>query len=261
MARERIKIGVGVGIEVMSGASIALSEAQRPLLWTIFAVGALIVIWGLAPIIADWIRPKLGAKGRKMLPILTMAIGIAIFAAGAIWFYVDNPSGTVKSAETTALPMGQGGRGGDAKVRGSGIAIGGPGGHAGRHGIGGAGGGGELQGDGIAAGGAGGSAGDEGVWRAPAKSGYEVYQRKMGLPVDPYMRQFGRGGAGAGYEPKLQIIEQLRADYFREHAMEPKSVFEDIFAVPLNYLNDALAAKKENWRARIVDEEYEFFIP
>jgi hypothetical protein len=83
----------------------------------------------------------------------------------------------------------------------------------------------------------------------------------MGLPVDPELRQYGRGGAGAGYEPKLQTIELLRTTYFREHATKPQSIFENISAVPLDYLNDALAAKGEAWRVRVIDDEYEFFIP
>jgi hypothetical protein len=57
---------------------------------------------------------------------------------------------------------GIGGKGGGAKVGGSGIAVGGPGGPAGRYGVGGEGGSAEVGGDGIAAGGAGGSAGDDG---------------------------------------------------------------------------------------------------
>lgn len=154
---------------------------------------------------------------------------------------------------------GTGGKGGDAKVGGSGIAIGGPGGPAGKYGVGGTGGGGEVHGDGLAAGGAGGAAGDDGVWRSPAKSGYEIAQRALGLPVDPYLRQFGRGGAGGGYQPKLEVIEQLRAVYFNKNSTHPETIFENINAVPLDYLNDELFLRRESWRVRIVDDEYEFF--
>ena len=152
--------------------------------------------------------------------------------------------------------------GGDAKVFGNGVAIGGPGGASGKAGIGGAGGSAEVHGDGHAAGGAGGSVNDEGVWRPPAKSGYEVHQRSLGLPVDPSLRQFGRGGAAPGYEPKLQLVQQLRETYFREHRKKPQSIFESIEAVPLEYLNQSLAARNESWRVRIVDgDEYEFYTP
>jgi hypothetical protein len=162
----------------------------------------------------------------------------------------------------TPMPNGQGGKGGDAKVFGSGIAIGGPGGRAGLYGRGGDGGGGEVHGDGVAAGGAGGHAGQDGVWPPPAKSGYEVYQRTMGLSVDPFMRQFGRGGTGAGYEPKLQVVEEIRSIYFKQNKVQPQTIFQNIHAMPLDKLNEELARRNEIWRARIVDEdEYEFFVP
>ena len=168
-----------------------------------------------------------------------------------------------QATEPTAKPIiqGSGGKGGNAKVGGSGSAFGGPGGQAGKYGIGGAGGSAEVHGDGLAAGGAGGAAGDDGIWRAPAKSGYEVAQRKLGLTVDPFLREFGRGGAVPGYEPKLAIIKELRAAYFTKYSKKPEGVFENINAVPLDYLNDQLLARKEDWRVRIVEDEYEFFIP
>jgi hypothetical protein len=170
-----------------------------------------------------------------------------------------------KIYERKQLPApvgGRGGRGGNATVGGNGIAIGGPGGHAGSGGRGGDGGGGTLQGDGLAAGGAGGHAGEEGVWRPPAKSGYEVAQRARGFPVDPELRKYGRGGAQPGYEPKLHIIEQLRDAYFRERAQPIRTIFADIYAVPVDYLNEALQASGQPWRVRIVDEdEYEFHLP
>ena len=174
--------------------------------------------------------------------------------------HARNGSEPSKREEPPVL-QGSGGKGGDAKVGGAGTAIGGPGGQAGPLGSGGAGGSAEVAGDGIAAGGSGGPAGDYGVWRAPAKSGYEVYQRKMGLPVDPAKRKYGRGGAGAGYEPKLEVIEHLRAEYFDANGLKPQSTFENIDAVPLAYLNDKLTTNGEHWRVRIVDDEYEFFLP
>jgi hypothetical protein len=106
----------------------------------------------------------------------------ALCLGGAVHLYLNhlrNESAPPKSEEPPIL-QGLGGKGGDAKVGGSGMALGGPGGQAGKYGSGGAGGSAEVSGDGVAAGGSGGAAGDEGVWRAPAKSGYEVYQREMG---------------------------------------------------------------------------------
>jgi hypothetical protein len=75
------------------------------------------------------------------------------------------------------------------------------------------------------------------------------------------MRQYGRGGAAPGYETKLQIVQQLRDAYFRERQKRAQSIFESINAVPLEYLNAQLAARKEGWRVRIVDgDEYEFYV-
>jgi hypothetical protein len=59
----------------------------------------------------------------------------------------------------------------------------------------------------------------------------------------------------------LAIIEQLRAAYFRNYSKSPKTIFENINAVPLEYLNHELIGRKESWRVRMVDDEYEFFIP
>jgi hypothetical protein len=172
----------------------------------------------------------------------------------------ENP---VKNTVSMPAPFveGQGGKGGDAKVGGSGIAIGGPGGAAGKYGRGGDGGGGEVAGDGIAAGGEGGAAGDDSVWRPPARSGYEVYMERTGQAPDPFMKQFGRGGAGGGYAAKFEVIERLRSEYFQSHSITPQSVFENINAVPLDYLNQTLEAMHEAWRARIINGQYVFFIP
>ena len=48
-----------------------------------------------------------------------------------------------------------------------------------------------------------------GVWLPPTRSGYEVHQRALGLPVDPYLAQFGRGGAMPGYNEKLAIVDKI----------------------------------------------------
>jgi hypothetical protein len=169
--------------------------------------------------------------------------------------------GKKESAQVLSQQQGQGGLGGFAKVGGNGMALGGPGGAVGKYGVGGAGGSADVSGDGIAVGGAGGAAGDDGVWRAPAKSGYEILQRKMGLPVDPFLRQFGRGGASGGYETKLATVESIRQIYFGVKAENPKSIIEDINSVPLIFINSQLAERNESWRVRVIDDEYEFFIP
>src|SRR5262249_18286062 len=110
---------------------------------------------------------------------------------------------------------GRGGSGGDAKVEQDGLAIGGPGGRGvgpAEGGQGGDGGGGGSGGD-VVAGGGGGHVAGPGVWTPPARSGYEVHQRALDLPIDPSIAQFGRGGAVAGYAEKWAIVDQIRQEY------------------------------------------------
>lgn len=198
-----------------------------------------------------------------ILATLLLVLGLgALTASGYIYWQHLTKKAPVQQADKQEMSQGQGGRGGNASVGGSGVAIGGPGGNAGERGRGGDGGSAHVAGDGYAAGGAGGHVAKEGVWSPPAKSGYEILQRTLGLPVDPNLRQYGRGGAMAGYEPKLKIIEELRLSYFRAHSQAYQTIFQSVHAVPLDYLNNALASAGEEWRVRIVDEdEYEFFIP
>lgn len=199
-------------------------------------------------------------SGSKAAAIWTGFFGVICFLlVGAIQLsQIVTPS---SQALAEPAPAG-GGAGGNAKVGGSGIAVGGQGGRVfGPAGIGGQGGSAEVSGDGIAAGGAGGSVGSEDYWPAPAKSGYELAQKARGLAVDPELRAYGRGGAVAGYEPKLAVVEKLREEYFRVQGKKSQSIFQNINAMPLDALNNELAKSGHLWRAHIVDDEYEFFIP
>jgi len=155
-----------------------------------------------------------------------------------------------------------GGKGGNAEVGGSGIAIGGPGGKAGTYGRGGDGGSAEVKGVGIAAGGEGGSVDSDNLWSPPARSGYEVYMETTGQPIDPKMRQYGRGGMSPGYAFRYSIVEKIREKYFEAQNKTPESALENVNAVPLDYVNQELAAMGVNWRARIVRGlDYEFYVP
>lgn len=155
-----------------------------------------------------------------------------------------------------------GGRGGDATVIGSGTAIGGPGGHGGTYGKGGDGMHAKIIGDGLSAGGEGGSADSDNLWRPPARLGYEVAQEVLGLPVDPKLRKYGRGGMSPGYAPKYEIVDGIRIQYFKRHDLPYVDAVEDVTAVPLEYVNGELKRMNIPWRARIVrGTDYEFFIP
>jgi len=164
---------------------------------------------------------------------------------------------------TLATPPSVGGKGGDASVIGSGLAIGGPGGHGGSVGRGGEGGSARVVGNGIAAGGEGGSVDSNTLWSPPARSGYEIATAAIGERIRPFMRQFGRGGMSPGYAERYRIVEKIRADYFAANHSTPKSPMEDINAVPLDYVNEKLATMNVNWRARLVNNglDYEFYVP
>ena len=178
-------------------------------------------------------------------------------ATGGAGGKVDNQSTPAKPPAEGAV----GGQGGNVSLKGSGIAVGGRGGKAGPgQGRGGTGGGGEHDGDGIVAGGDGGSAGLIDVWPAPARSGYERYMRSIGQKPDPALKGYGRGGTVPGYEERLEIVQQIREEYGKAHELSAAALSE-IEAVPLEYVNTRLEAMNLNWRARLVEDEYEFFVP
>jgi hypothetical protein len=160
------------------------------------------------------------------------------------------------------LPPGRGGNGGSARVEGNGLAIGGPGGRVSgdARGVRGGDGGDGGIGD-VVVGGGGGHVAGPGVWLPPARSGYEIHQRALGLPVDPYLAQFGRGGAMAGYNEKLTVVDRIREDYLRSHSKPLPESMHNVYSVPLEYINGALQAINEPWRARIFDDQFEFFLP
>ena len=157
------------------------------------------------------------------------------------------------------LPPGRGGNGGSARAND--LAIGGPGGRVvgDARGAQGGGGGGEGSVGDVVVGGGGGHVAGPGIWLPPARSGYEVHQRVLGLPVDPYLAQFGRGGAMAGYDEKLAIVDRIREGCLRSHSnVSPENMF-NVHSVPLEHINSALQATSEPWRARIFDDQFEFF--
>ena len=252
-------VSVSAGVAMMA-APLYLPRLPAGLF---FWGGILVFCVGLAVTLTLLVRGRQSAELRDQKPmigpILLMVLGAMVFGGGAIWFYLRLPDPPPAAISPSVVLQGQ--AGGGAKVGGDGAAFGGEGGHAGPHGKAGEGGSAEVGGSGFAGGGPGGSVGEEDVWKPPAKSGYEVYCRQMGLPIDPSLRQFGRGGAMSGYEPRLRAVEQLRAEYFKETSTLPRSFFEDIGAVPVEYLNDKLLTHGADWRVRVIDDEYEFFVP
>jgi hypothetical protein len=239
---------------VTAGLSIwGFSDGNRSLaLWLGFGGGVLLMLAGALQLQGKIWNSKSGAphvalagQGGSGGSASVGGSGIAIGGAGGL-----------------GGEQGSGGAGGSVSVGGNGVAIGGPGGHAGKYGKGGAGGGGHHAGDVVAAGGGGGSVDSDTHWYPPAPSGYEVHQLAMGLPVDPTMRQFGRGGMSPGYAVRYQVVEGIRTNFFETQGLAPRTALEDVNAVPLDYVNEELQKRGVPWRARVVrDLDYEFFIP
>src|SRR5207253_2619833 len=75
-------------------------------------------------------------EGPATLRILIAALAGALILGGlvAALDWVRGKETDSAMAQDNPIPPGSGGRGGDAKVGGSGIAVGGPGGRGGRHG-------------------------------------------------------------------------------------------------------------------------------
>ncbi|MTK63758.1 MAG: hypothetical protein F8N15_04360 [Methanobacterium sp.] len=83
-----------------------------------------------------------------------------------------------------------------------------------------------------------------------------------GQPIDPKMRQFGRGGMSPGYLARYQLVEQIRGEFFQANNTAPVDAVENVNAVPLDFVNRRLEEMGVNWRARIVRGlDYEFFVP
>lgn len=155
-----IIVGAAVAVATML-FHIAYPDAPIALVRVFFWVSVFIVIAGIIYLIVEVVKSHIGRK--KMFPVLVMIAGALIFSCGAIWYYCADKQSSESQVVTPSQtnPLGQGGKGGDAKTFGNNnIAIGGLGGGGGPGGKGGDGGGGEIHGDNsIGIGGEGGQAG------------------------------------------------------------------------------------------------------
>lgn len=206
--------------------------------WGIFIGLAFTVIAMAAPLAFPNVPP--------LVWHVVMGAGLICLAAFTVMYIRAKPT----------LPEKSGGRGGNASVGGSGIAIGGPGGVGGSLGRGGDGGGAKVDGNGIAVGGAGGHAADIGVWRPPAQSGYVVFERALGRTPDPNLAGFGKGGVDPEYYRKLEIVRGIE----RSLGL-PSRHHEEADPAHLSEVNNALQSLGETWRARLgpSGHDYEFF--
>jgi hypothetical protein len=85
--------------------------------------------------------------------------------------------------------------------------------------------------------------------------------RARGLPVDPQMKRYGRGGIDPEYYRKLRVIYALRGDHscdaLDDLSLDPECQND----VSLDELNKKLEEHGHSWRVRSDDGQYEFFLP
>jgi hypothetical protein len=81
--------------------------------------------------------------------------------------------------------------------------------------------------------------------------------RALGLSVDPNLAQYGRGGAMAGWPERKAVVDQIRQRYLAVHGGDE----HNIDAVPIDWINAQLEREGVDWRARVVDDQYEFHLP
>lgn len=93
------------------------------------------------------------------------------------------------------------------------------------------------------------------------RSGYEVLYPHGG-PHGGMSADCGPRGGGKNtpeYDRKRSVVVQLRKVYAITHFGSPSTVLDDKNSVPLDWINQQLAALGAQWRVRIVLGEYEFF--
>lgn len=200
----RIAIGIGTSLSLTSAAAINLTHAYVPVLLTILGIGLGIFCWEVAPLIADRLRGNRAEKEKNVLPFLVMALGVLVFAGGAVWYSVQSPS--VSNSIGVNFPAG--GAGGKAGSVAGATAIGGKGGPAGDLGPGGPGGDASASGAGsFALGGEGGEGGRSDRAARGGRGPFDVLNhpdRDMIVPgTNMRLGDFGRGGDSAP-PPKLE---------------------------------------------------------
>jgi hypothetical protein len=85
--------------------------------------------------------------------------------------------------------------------------------------------------------------------------------RHMRWPYFEPVTEPGRGGDGPDtpqYKARRLIVEQLKHRYFASRSLPRDRVWWDREMVPLSWINEQLEAAGHRWRAKIVDDEYEF---
>lgn len=241
----RLTIGIGAGLGLASSAMIQLTNVNRLFLLLVLGLGIFIIIWELAPSIANAIGTS--GKNRTLLPVVLMVLAAIIFGAGAVWYYIEHPKPKASHLAD--------GRGGNAAVEGNQSAA--VGGNAGQSGLwpGGPGGDASVKGDrSYARGGAGSNApSSDGRGGRAAKGPMEVENAETSL------WKYGRGGIGANnpeYNRRMVLLTNIRAEYMKEFPDEKPFLEAGIDTVPINWVNKRLAENGETWRVELTDGGY-----
>jgi len=224
---------------------IQLTDVNRLFLLGVLGLGVFIILWELAPYIAN----ALGASGkdRTLLPIFGMIFAAVIFGVSAVWYFIEHP-------KVVPSPTSDG-RGGDATVAGN--RSGAVGGNAGESGLfpGGRGGDAHVKGDdSYARGGDGGNAPQpDGRGGKRTKSPGE--RENLSTTMWPY----GYGGRGANdpeYDRRIQLLTQFRDEYMKAFPDDALFVKAGVDQVPVAWVNKRLEETGETWRVDIAEGGY-----
>jgi hypothetical protein len=224
---------------------IQLTDVNRPLLLGVLGLGIFIILWELAPYLANALGTS--GKDRTLLPVVVMVLATVAFGAGAVWYFIEHPK-----AHTPPLV---GGRGGNATVEGN--RSGAVGGDAGESGLwpGGRGGDATVKGDrSYARGGTGSNSPQpDGRGGRAAKGPLEIENGETSL------WKYGRGGIGASapeYNRRMALLTKFRNEYFQEFPAEKPFIEAGIDPVPVNWVNKRLEEIGETWRVTMGDGGY-----
>jgi hypothetical protein len=245
----RLTIGIGAGLGLVSSALIQLTNINRLLLLGVLGLGLAILVRELAP----WVAAKMGGttgRRRKMIPIVVMVCGVIAFGMGAVWYYVENP---VRHKEI--VPLGPGGKGGNAAVTGR--NSGAEGGTGGQGGIGPGGPGGDaavLGDNSFARGGDGGNAA-----QPDGRGGKRTFgpAQRMDLPTSLWKYGYGCHGADAPeYTRRINLLRKIRAEFIQEFPDDVAYIDAGVDTVPIEWVNKRLEEMGETWRIEMSDGGY-----
>ena len=234
-------VGAGYGMLTYGDRKIG---AIRVCFWlAAIGIGSDGVVWGV------W-----GANDAQPLWMRLTVAGVTGAAAAVgltwgLWHLRDH------IAPASPVTIGQGGDGGSASVKGK--NSGAEGGSGGQGGIdpGGKGGDAEVKGDNsFAKGGAGGNAGQ------PDGRGGRRSIGGIENPNNPTaIWKFGQGGLGQNapeYDRRLQILIQIREDYFTSFPADAVFIRAGIDQVPIMWVNKRLEELNESWRVTMDESGY-----